>query len=367
MATALARYGFLSAKLKTRLSKELPPEFIQRLIAAHSLPEAIMLLRDTPYAPIEQAYADTGDLRAGEAIIQARELELYTELFRFLKDPELSFVRALSLRFELEKVKHATRLWFDAVVRKRNIDGKSGYIYRPLIVHRFDVDELIRAPDIASAVRAFGSSPYAAIALRELPAAVSGRSLFAFELSLDRYYYDEAFAAAARLESRDRAIAERVLGVDVDMRNLSWLMRFKAGPDAAQGAAPSPILPRGRAIDERSLAAAAAERQGSGAFGATGSSSAAVTVALELLARHYGHFATLLGRGGDPAGRLALMEGALRQITLAEAERGLSGYPFSIGVVLAYFTKRREELRAVMTILYAKHYSLPEERIRSAL
>jgi hypothetical protein len=35
--------------------------------------------------------------------------------------------------------------------------------------------------------------------------------------------------------------------------------------------------------------------------------------------------------------------------------------------VLAYFTKRREELRSVMTILYAKNYSLPEERIRSAL
>jgi len=367
MATALARYAFLSAKLKTRLSKELTPELMNRLIGSRSLPEAIMLLRDTAYAPIEKAFADTGDLRAGEALIQARELELYTELFRFLKDPELSFVRALSLRFELEKVKHAVRLWFDAAVRKRSIDGKSGYIYRLPIAHRFDVDEVIRAPDVEALVKAFGRSPYADFARRELPAAVSGRSLFAFELSLDRYYYDEAFAAAARLQSRDRAIAERALGVDVDMRNLSWLMRFKANPEDARGAAPGDILPRGKAIDPQALAAAAEEKQGSGAYGSAGALSAAVTVALELLAKHYGQFAALLGRGGDPAARLALMEGALRQIALAEAERSLAGFPFSIGVALAYFTKRREELRAVMTILYAKYYSLPEERIRSAL
>ncbi|HAE22416.1 MAG TPA: hypothetical protein DCG47_08870 [Spirochaetaceae bacterium] len=367
MANALARYAFLSAKLKTRLSKELPSELIDRLIKARSLPEAIMLLRDTAYAPIEKAYADTGDLRAGEAIIQARELELYTELFRFLKEPELSFVRALSLRFELEKVKHALRLWFDAVVRKRSIDGKSGYIYRPLIAHRFDVDEVIRAPDIETLVKAFGRSPYAEIAKRELPAAVSGRSLFAFELRLDRYYYDEAFAAAARLDSRDRLIAERALGVDVDMRNLSWLMRFKASPEAAKDVPLNAILPRGKAIDPQALAAAAEERQGSAAFGPAGAAGAALTVALELLAKHYGHFVALLSRGGDPAARLTMMEGALRQIALAEAERSLAGFPFSIGVVLAYFTKRREELRAVMTILYAKNYSLPEERIRSAL
>jgi V/A-type H+-transporting ATPase subunit C len=367
MASALARYAFLSAKLKARLSKELPPGLINRLISSRSLPEAIMLLRDTPYAPIERMYADTGDLRAGEALIQARELELYTELFRYLKDPELSFVRALSLRFELEKVKHALRLWFDAAVRKRNIDGKSGYIYRPTIVHYFDVDEVIRAPDIESVVKAFGRSPYAELARRELPAAVSGRSLFAFELCLDRYYYDEAFAAAARLDGRDRGIAERALGVDVDMRNLSWLMRFKAGPEAAQGFILSAILPRGRAIDSRSLAAAAEVRQGSAEFGSAGASSAAATAALDLLAKYYGRFASLLGRGGDPAARLSLMEGALRQIALAEADRSLAGFPFSIGVVLAYFTKRREELRSVMTILYAKNYSLPEERIRSAL
>jgi V/A-type H+/Na+-transporting ATPase subunit C len=229
------------------------------------------------------------------------------------------------------------------------------------------VDEIIRAPDIESVVKAFGRSPYAELARIELPAAVSGRSLFAFELRLDRYYYDEAFAAAARLDGRDRAIAERALGVDVDMRNLSWFMRFKSGPELALDFSVSSILPRGRAIDPRSLAAAAGERQGSGVLGGASAASAAVTAALELLAKHYGHFAALLGRGGDAAARLTMMEGALRQIALTEAERSLAGYPFSIGVALAYFTKRREELRGVMTILYAKNYSLPEERIRSAL
>ncbi len=359
MRDALSTYGFLSAKLKTRISKSLPPEAIDRLVKAKSLPEAVMFLKGSAYAAIEEAYSLTGDLRSGEALINARELELYTGLFRYADEPVLSFIRALSLRFEVDKVKNSVRLWFDARIRGRNVDGKSGYIYRETIAHSFDVDEVIRAPDAEAVATALEGTPYAAIARRELPAASSGRSVFAFELALDRFYYDEAFAAAAALSKSDRVVAERILGVDVDMQNISWLIRFKGFYGMGSEEAMRNLIPRGRSIGASAIAEAyASERGGPGAGGALG---------LELLRRSYGSFGALLGGKGDAASRLAMMEGALRQISMAEADRSMAGYPFSIGIVLAYFTRQREELRTIMTILNAKNYSLPEERIRSAL
>jgi vacuolar-type H+-ATPase subunit C/Vma6 len=124
------------------------------------------------------------------------------------------------------------------------------------------------------------------------------------------------------------------------------------------------LIPRGRAIDASTVAramakgapAAAEARSTSGGF-----------LGIELLRGSYGSIGALLGSGGNAASRLAFLEGALRQISADEAGRSLAGYPFSIGIVLAYFTRAREELRTVMTILNAKNYAMPEERIRSAL
>ena len=358
MRDALSTYGFLSAKLKTRISKTLPPETMDRLVKARSLPEAVQFLKGTAFAAIEEAYSATGDLRSGEALVNARELELYTGLFRYLEEPVLSFVRALSLRFEVEKVKGAVRLWFDASVRGRDVDGKSGYLYRGTIAHRFDADEVIRAADADALAAALSDTPYASIAKRELPGAVTGRSLFGFEIALDRFFYDEVFGAAARLGKKDREVAERVLGVDVDMQNVAWLVRFKGFYGMTAEQAVSHLIPRGRAISAAAVSEAYAdERAGPAGGGALG---------LDLLRKAYGKAGALLS-GGDSASRLALMEAALRRVSSSEATRSLSGYPFSIGVVLAYFARSREELRAVMTILNAKNYSLPEERIRSYL
>ena len=343
------------SKLKARTSKTLSPDAIESLIKARSLPEAVLFLKGTVYAPIEEAYSATGDLRAGEALLNARELELYTGLFRYLSEPVLGFVRALSLRFEVDKVKNAVRLWFDAQVRVRSVEGKSGYLYRPTIVHAFDVDKVIQAPDTDALATAFAGTPYEALVRRELPGTV--KSVFNLELALDRFYYEEAFAAAARLGKADRTVAERILGVDVDMQNVSWLVRFKSFYGIGTEEAVSRLIPRGRAISAAAMAEAfAGDRTGSG--GALG---------LELLGKSYGSLGALLGGSGDATARLSMMESALRQVSIAEADRNMAGYPFSIGIVLAYFTRQREEMRTVMTILNAKNYSLPEERIRSAL
>jgi len=355
--SAIRTYGFLSAKLKARISKTMPPETMDRLIKARSLPEAVQFLRGTAYQAIEEAYTATGDLRAGEALLHERELRLYTGLFRYLDEPVLSFVRALAARYEIDQVKNAVRLWFDAHVRGRDVAGKSGYLFRGTIVNRMDVDAIVRAADVEGVAAALSGTPYAAIARAELPAAQASRSVFSFELALDRRYYDEAFAAAASLGGRDREAAERALGVDVDLQNVSWLIRFKDFYGMGAEDAMSRLIPRGRAIKPAAVAAVWDSERGSRGAGGIG---------LDLLGRSYPGVGAMMGGGGSAA-KLAVLEAAIRRVADDEAGKSLCGYPFSIGVVLAYFTKKRAEMRAVMTVLNAKYYALAEERIRSSL
>ncbi|GAB1455604.1 hypothetical protein MASR2M48_09110 [Spirochaetota bacterium] len=193
---------------------------------------------------------------------------------------------------------------------------------------------------------------------KEAPEVIADSSVFAFELALDRFYYEEAFLGASNLSRNDREVAERVLGVDVDMQNVSWLVRFKGAYGMSLERATGLLIPRGRAISTAAIAASYDdEKSGLGSGGALG---------LDLLRKTYGSVGALLG-GGDAAARLSMMEVALRSVLASEANRSLAGYPFSIGIVLAYFTRKREEMRTVMTILNAKFYSLSEERIRSFL
>ena len=57
----------------------------------------------------------------------------------------------------------------------------------------------------------------------------------------------------------------------------------------------------------------------------------------------------------------------MEEIMKHEVKRILSGYPFTIGIILAYFMLKGDELRKVRTILNAKLYGLQQERIDSLI
>jgi vacuolar-type H+-ATPase subunit C/Vma6 len=65
--------------------------------------------------------------------------------------------------------------------------------------------------------------------------------------------------------------------------------------------------------------------------------------------------------------RFALIERVLREILLIEVRHILGGYPFTVGVIMAYFILKGEEIRRIMTVLNAKFYGWPEDRIFSSL
>jgi len=66
MASPLAKYAFINAKVRARISKILPDGTFDQLARAPSLEAALALLRETPFAHLEETYAATGDLKQAE-------------------------------------------------------------------------------------------------------------------------------------------------------------------------------------------------------------------------------------------------------------------------------------------------------------
>ncbi len=77
--------------------------------------------------------------------------------------------------------------------------------------------------------------------------------------------------------------------------------------------------------------------------------------------------ALLSSQAGDSHSKLLLIHRILEEIMKQEIKKIRLGYPFTIGIILVYFTLKRNELKKIRTILNAKQYNLSQQRIESML
>jgi V/A-type H+-transporting ATPase subunit C len=356
LAGPLKTYAFINAKLRTRISKILPEEFIRQLIHSRSLAESVQMLAETDFHPVQRIYEQTGDIKMAELELLSKELEIYLELEKLLEEDVRGFVQALAERFEIEVLKNAIRLWFDAKIRGRSIENAGGYLLRKPIHHSIDLDGIINADTLERVGDLLERTPYAGIVREQAARVIEGASLFPLELALDRYLYARMVEAAEPLKPRDREIARRLIGVEIDLQNVGWLLRFKHFYSLDTDQALGYTLPGGlnMSVDlmRESYASERPDREMSA-----------------LVGKRYPELSALLSTQDQvkSTARLTMIERILEQILALEVRKILTSYPFTIGIILAYFILKANEIRKIMTVLNAKFYNWPEERIMAVI
>jgi len=356
LAGLVQKYGFINAKLRARLSKILPDEFIGEMARAHSLSEAVQLLTGTDFAVVESVYSRTGDIKVAELELVRKEARLYLELEKLVKGEVRTIVFALAERFEIENLKYALRLWFDARIRGRRIDAAAGYLVRDRVHRDLPLDAIVNSGGLEQVAEALAGTPYAAAVADHAAEVLQSRSLFRVEVALDHHFYRQLLAAVAALAPRDRGIAERMIGAEIDLANINWLIRFKGFFKLPGEQALAFAIPSGLALSPQAVAEAYA----------ADNPSALLT---QLVRKRYANLAGLLTpqEYSESYARLVMVERILAEILLLEVRHLLAGYPFTIGIILAYFVLKSAESRRIMTVLNAKFYDWPAERILAAL
>lgn len=352
MGSQVRKYGFINAKLRARLTKLLDEYLIEQIIDAPTFDDALILLRNTPFSDIEHAYRRTGDLKAGELELFKQEVSLYQDLERYLEGEVLDVVRALALYVEIENVKNALRLFFDHHLRGRDIEEASLLLYPHRIEHDVDVLGLAHAKSIDEAVQLLAESPYGHILHTHRESVEKGQSLFQLEIALDQYYYRNLIEKVEKLKGRDRRIALRIVGIEIDLLNINWIIRFRNFYNLPQETVLGLTIPHGHSIDQAALREVYVSEN--------------ITAILQgIVTKKYPSLAVFLSyEASDAYSRILLIEQVLDQILMLEVRRILSGYPFSIGIVLAYFILKRRDIRRIGQSLHAKQYQLKKERIR---
>lgn len=355
MARPLSKYSFINAKLRARISQILPEEMFRQLARASSLDATLALLRDTAFAGLEQVYSTTGDLKLAELELLKSEIGLYQNIRQFLHPSSRPLVDALLSKFEIENLKNAIRVYFDRRIRQRPADPSVHYVLHDPIIHAIPFDIILNADSFDEIAGVCEGTPYGSLIRKFGPTVESEGSLFRLEIAFDHYYYGNLLSAINGLDRRDRTVAIRLIGVEIDLENISWIIRFKSFYDLSLEAVLATLIPGGfnltrPVIDELYRAQN-------------------VTSVLQgfVEGKYPGLSALLSSQTSSSTSRLLLIRRILDEIRRHEVQRILAGYPFTVGIILSYFVLKREELKKIRMLLNAKQYGREQERIESLL
>ncbi|MBN1766579.1 MAG: V-type ATPase subunit [Sedimentisphaerales bacterium] len=355
MAGPLSKYSFINAKLRARISKIMPDDLFSQLAKAPSLDAALALLRDTPFVSLEENYSSTGDLKQAELELLNYEIDLFRNIKKYIHPDSLPVVDALLGHFEIDNLKNAIRIYFDRKIRGRSIESSVHYIIYEPIIHDIPIDIILHAEHFDEIAGVCEGTPYSQIIRKYYHTVQSEGSLFRMEIAFDHFYYKNLLTAIGQLDRRDRNIALRLIGIEIDLQNISWIIRFKKFYDLPLEAVLAALIPGGFNLNRPLIDELFRAQNVTDVLG-------------DFVKGQFPGLSTLLSaQTTDSMSRLLLIRRLLEEIRKQEIQHILGGYPFTIGIILAYFSLKRDELGKIRTILNAKHYGRQAEQIESLL
>ena len=355
MANSITKYAFINAKLRARISNILPDEVFEKLIKAPSLDAALDILRDTSFIELQEIYSSTGDLKKGELELLKKEIALYVELKRYVHPESIEFIKALLYQFEIDNLKNAIRIYFDREIRNISADPNIHYILYEPIIHRLPIDAIINADNFEDIAAACSGTPYESIIRKYSEIVESQSSLFELEIALDHFYYNNLMAVVKKMDSYDQEVVQRLIGVEIDLQNIDWLIRLKNFYDLPMQTVISMLVPGGFNLNQEIISQLYQAQN------------VAVVLQNFVKGKYTGLTALLSSQASDSHSRLMLIHRILEEIMKQEVKKILSGYPFTIGIIIAYFILKRNEFKKIRTVLNAKKYNLSQDRIESMI
>lgn len=365
MKSAVSTYAFINAKLRGRISKLLPESFFRGIARARTFQEAVETLGPTAYASALEVYNHSGDIKLLELELLRSERDSLARLDRYIPGAIRAFTDAVLTQYDVAMMKHALRLWFERVVRGRPIDDKVAYMLRDDSAVSPVTDAVINATSADDVLSRLADTPYANVIRDVLPEAVGEGSLFMTEVALDTWYFRRLREAAQLLSARDERVALRLIGLQIDVQNVNWLVRMKHYHRLDSRRLAASLLPGGALISIDELTAAGrTDRPLDALVAALGPRYSGL---LQRSTQASGDETADAQRSSDHVARLRILEEILRSVLFHEVHRALGSYPFTIGTMLAYFLLVQHEVRTLAGVINAKFYQLDPERIEALL
>jgi V/A-type H+-transporting ATPase subunit C len=344
----ISKYSLVNAKVRARLSTLLEPEMIDRLAETRDLAEFYSALGGTIYDPIFSKPEISFDPRVGERYLLEQEIAWHAELLGDLKGHEKGLVAHFLEKYEIENLKTALRIREG----KRGIEEMK-YLVRKELPHKLPYNAIADAGSLDEVITLLAGTPFQEPVERVMEDYEERGTLFPVEISLEIDYYKRLGERVKALSKRDREIAKHLIGLEIDQKNIGWLIRLKFYYDVPVGELLDYNIPGGYRLPKDRLREA---------FKAE-----SIREVLQLALEKSFSAASDFLLQDEEISKLYLLEIILWNYLIVQARKTLSGFPFTIGTILAYLILKRTEVRNIITILNGKVYKMERSAIDSHL
>ncbi len=345
---SLTKYAFINAKVRGKLGQFLSQKEIAQMKTADSLDGVYNILRDSVYSDIFEKIDASYNIKNVELLLLKKEIASYFELLKYAKGNIREIIFTLLSKYEVENLKLLLRLW-----HKKAEPFEEKLIYREKICHNISVEKILKAENIEEIILLLEKTPYKKpiwdmrerYKLQNLP--------FFLEVALDIDFYRRLWKKIDCLSAADRKIAAKLTGIEIDIQNINWVLRFRHYYNLPVGEILNYLIPNGLQVTEDFVRRAYVSKDSRELL--TG-----------LLTRYYQRIPTLKPTK-EIISNLRMLESILWQFLINEIKRALQGFPFTIGTIIAYLKMRKIEFSNIVSILNGKKYNLSAEKIEESL
>ena len=345
--TGVNTYAAIQAKVRVMYSTLLTQEDFQRLSQSSDFDALLDQLKRTPYGPYLDRVKDR-DLTPRRAAFQikTRLAEDYHSLIRAMPMSIQSLVIQFYRSFEVDNLKAVLR----GIVTEADWDTVRFVLfpYGPNTV--IPAQEILESKSINNAVELVRGTPYYTTLSFALKRYSTEQSLFPLEVALDLNYWRELWKEINSLSGQDRAQAKRIIGSLVDITNLMWAIRYRVYHHLSEEELINYTLSFGYHVkdeDIRSLAAGAD--------------------IVKVVNRLYPGIRDLDQILDNPQRGLPKLEVELQRYEMQQCNSAFIGYPFHIGIPLAFLVLSKLEIQDLIVLIEAKSAEMPEEDFRQYL
>jgi V/A-type H+-transporting ATPase subunit C len=343
----VSTYASMHARVRIMYSLLLTPHVLANLREAPDLNAFLELLKDTAYGPYLQKY-ESKDLGPRKAVYQIKNKisAAYRAVIRMAPSHIRPLLDQLYRHFELDNLKAILR----GIVTGSSWEKVSLVLFPMDSTTVLPAQAMVESGSVEEAIELLIHTPYYDTLSHAMSRYSKEQTLFPLEVAMDISYWRKLWEFATRITRQERVYSLRMIGSLMDMNNLMWAIRYRVYHHLSEEEIINYTLPFGyhlRDEDIREIAAGAD------------------------LARVLGRIHPSLRQNENllqqPEDRLPELEITLQRLIKEQCETVFWGYPFHIGLPLAYLILSEQEVHDLTVLIEAKSSKMPFERFAPSL
>lgn len=335
-------YGFVNARIGAMKSQLLDDAEVKSMVESRNLDDALALLKNTAYAK-DMAKLSSQSLGEIENVFSNSLLSEYEKLAISVTGVSKTFLAHYAKRFEIDSLKMLL------IMKSKGEDLKK----HPWLLQRImtvpAAEKLVEMETPEEAVEMLRFTKYYPLLHKAIAEYSEQGTAYPFISALDTYYYGTLNTILKKMTGKDRGIAERLIGIEVDAKNLFTALRIRGTGEKDLFHWLVPM--RYHLTDSELMAAFNVKR-------------------LNELPQVLKYYTDIISRGVkdyEKSQSLFALEQEFRKYILMENNRVFGGDRFHLGVSLAYLHLKENEIRNLTSILHGKEEELPTLRIEETV